>query len=60
MESAQHVQVAAQTLGETQRLVEEMERLQLRAGMLMAEHRHVVAAMREVQIRLDAARERKA
>jgi hypothetical protein len=32
-----------------------MDRLELRARLLLAEHRHVVATMRAVQDKLDAA-----
>ncbi|MEA3194612.1 MAG: hypothetical protein QOD26_2945 [Betaproteobacteria bacterium] len=39
---------------ETETLLEEMERLQLRAEMLLAEHRHVVATMTVLRSKLDA------
>ncbi len=42
-------------LTETQRLLEEMERLELRAGLLLAEHRHVVDTIRDIRRKIDAA-----
>jgi hypothetical protein len=36
-------------------LLAEMERLELRARMLLAEHRHVVDTIRDMQRQLDAA-----
>ena len=44
---------------EARLLQEEMERLEFRARMLLAEHRHVVATLREVQDRLEAVSEQK-
>jgi hypothetical protein len=44
-------------LADTQRLLEEMERLELRARLLLAEHRHVVDTIRDMQRKLDAAAE---
>lgn len=41
-------------LAESDRLVREMERLTLRAQTLLHEHRHTVAALKEVQDKLDA------
>jgi len=43
-------------LADTQRLLEEMERLELRARLLLAEHRHVVDTIRDMQRTLDATR----
>ena len=40
---------------ETDRLAAEMERLELRARMLLTEHRNVVETIREMQRKLDAA-----
>lgn len=40
---------------DTQRLREELDRLELRARMLLVEHRHVVASIREMQSRIEAA-----
>ena len=45
----------AQRIGETRRLLEEMERLELRARLLLAEHRHVVATISDLQQQLEAA-----
>ena len=45
-------------LADTQKLLEEMERLELRARMLLTEHRHVVDTIRDMQRRLDAAADR--
>lgn len=42
-------------LADSQRLLEEMERLELRARLLLAEHRHVVDTIRDMQRQLDAA-----
>ena len=42
-------------LAESQRLLAEMERLEQRARMLLAEHRHVVDTIRDMQRQLDAA-----
>ena len=42
-------------LADTQRLLEEMERLEVRARLLLAEHRHVVDTIRDMQRTLDAA-----
>ena len=44
----------AQRLAETQRLLEELDRLELRARLLLAEHRHVVATMTDLQRQLEA------
>jgi hypothetical protein len=41
-------------LADTQMLLAEMERLELRAQMLLVEHRHVVGTIREMQRQLDA------
>jgi len=40
---------------DTQRLVAERERLELRARLLLAEHRHVVESIRDMQRQIDAA-----
>ena len=45
-------------LADSQRLLEEMEELELRARMLLAEHRHVVDKIRDMQRQLDAAEDR--
>jgi len=37
------------------KLLEELEQLELRARMLLAEHRHVVDTIRDMQRQLDAA-----
>ena len=42
-------------LAETLRLLDEMERLELRARMLLAEHRHVVDTIRDMRQKIDAA-----
>jgi hypothetical protein len=42
-------------IAESQRLLAEMERLELRARMLLTEHRHVVDTIRDMQRQLDAA-----
>ena len=47
----------AACMAESQRLLAEMERLELRARMLLAEHRHVVDTIRDMQRQLDAASE---
>jgi hypothetical protein len=48
----------AARLADTQKLLEEMERLELRARMLLTEHRHVVDTIRDMQRQLDAAADR--
>ena len=45
----------ARRIAETKRLLDEMERLDLRARMLLAEHRHVVATIDELQRQLESA-----
>ena len=45
----------AARLAETQRLLEEMNRLEMRARLLLAEHRHVVATISDLQRQLEAA-----
>jgi hypothetical protein len=45
----------AARLAETQRLLDDMERLELRARLLLAEHRHVVATISDLQRQLEAA-----
>jgi len=45
----------AERLAETQRLLDEMDRLELRARLLLAEHRHVVATISDLQRQLEAA-----
>lgn len=47
-------------LADSRRLLEEMEELELRARMLLAEHRHVVDKIRDMQRQLDAAEDRAA
>ena len=42
-------------LAETQRLLDEMDRLDLRARLLLAEHRHVVATISDLQQQLEHA-----
>lgn len=42
-------------LAQTRRLLDEMERLELRARLLLAEHRHVVATISDLQRELEAA-----
>jgi len=41
-------------MAETQRLLDEMERLEMRARMLLAEHRHVLATIGDLQQQLEA------
>jgi hypothetical protein len=41
-------------LADRQRLLDEMERLELRARLLLAEHRHVVATLSDLQRQLEA------
>lgn len=57
MEDATQVQADehVQRLTDTQRLSDEIERLQLRARMLLAEHHHVLTSMNELQEQLAAA-----
>ena len=43
-----------QIMAETQRLLDEMERLEMRARMLLAEHRHVLATIGDLQQQLEA------
>lgn len=45
----------AERLAETQRLLEEMNRLEMRARLLLAEHRHVVATISDLQRQLEVA-----
>ena len=45
----------AERLAETQRILEEMNRLEMRARLLLAEHRHVVATISDLQRQLEAA-----
>lgn len=45
----------AARMAETHRLLEEMKRLDMRARMLLAEHRHVVATISDLQRQLEAA-----
>lgn len=42
-------------LAETKRLLDEMDRLEMRARLLLAEHRHVVATISELQDQLGQA-----
>ena len=43
-----------QMMAETQRLLDEMERLEMRARLLLAEHRHVLATIADLQHQLEA------
>ena len=45
-------------LAETKRLLDEMDRLEMRARLLLAEHRHVLATMSEIQEQLGQAVDR--
>jgi len=45
----------AERIAETQRLLEEMSGLEKRARLLLAEHRHVVATISDLQRQLEAA-----
>ena len=40
-------------MAQTKRILEEMERLDLRARLLLAEHRHVVATIADLQHQLE-------
>ena len=42
-------------MAETQRLLDEMDRLEMRARLLLAEHRHVLATIADLQHQLEAA-----
>lgn len=41
-------------IADSQRLITELERLEMRARLLLAEHRHVVDKIREMQRQIDA------
>ena len=45
----------AAAMNETRRILEEMERLEMRARLLLAEHRHVMATISDLQVQLEAA-----
>jgi hypothetical protein len=45
----------AAAMSETRRILDEMERLEMRARLLLAEHRHVMATISDLQIQLEAA-----
>ena len=45
----------AAAMNETRRILEEMEKLEMRARLLLAEHRHVIATIGDLQTQLEAA-----
>lgn len=57
MESVQRARVDehAERVAQTHRLLEEMKRLDMRARLLLAEHRHVVATISDLQRQLESA-----
>ena len=56
MESTAHNNNShAAALANTQRILDEIERLAARARLLIAEHRHVLATIADLQLELEAA-----
>ena len=45
----------AEGLAKTQRILDEMDRLEMRARLLLAEHRHVLATISDLQRQLEDA-----